>query len=173
MKRSLVVGVDASDESLRALARATELARLDDLCLVVVYVRDVPVLAGMSSIVAFGAGVETADQVESMAQRAAAERLRGAGVEWVFVVRSGDPARQLMAEAVARSAPAVVVGGRPHSAPVSALLGSVATSLVHHFHGSVLVVRGDDSEWYESLETRTRLSTEKAIDAIYGERIEE
>jgi nucleotide-binding universal stress UspA family protein len=172
MKRSLVVGVDASDESLKALARATELARLADLCLVVVHVRDVPVLAGMSSI-AFSAAVETADQIESMSQKAAAQRLRGTEVEWVFVVRSGDPARQLMAEAVARSAPAVVVGGRPHSAPVSALLGSVATSLVHHFHGSVLVVRGDDSEWYESLETRTRLSTEKAIDAIYGERIEE
>jgi nucleotide-binding universal stress UspA family protein len=172
MTRSLVVGVDASDESLKALVRATELARLADLRLVVVHVRDVPGLAGMSSL-AFGAALQTADEIEGIAERAAAEALRGTGVEWVFVVRSGDPARQLMAEAVARSAPAVVVGGRPHSAPVSALLGSVATSLVHHFHGSVLVVRGDDSEWYESLEARTRLFTDKAVDAIYGERVEQ
>ena len=64
----------------------------------------------------------------------------------------------------------IVVGGRPHSAPASVLLGSVATAVVHHFQGSVLVVRSkDDSEWIASEHARDRWQRERAIDTIYGE----
>jgi nucleotide-binding universal stress UspA family protein len=42
-----------------------------------------------------------------------------------------------------------MVGGRTHKAALSGLLGSVDAALVHRFHGSVLVVRGGDSEWHE------------------------
>jgi hypothetical protein len=48
---------------------------------------------------------------------------------------------------------AIVVDGRTHKAALSGLLGSVDAALVHRFHGSVLVVRGGDSEWHER-ETR-------------------
>jgi nucleotide-binding universal stress UspA family protein len=51
-----------------------------------------------------------------------------------------------MAVAGDRSAVAIVVGGRPHKAAVSGLVGSVDAALVHRFHGSVLVVRGADSQ---------------------------
>lgn len=47
-----------------------------------------------------------------------------------------------------RSAAAIVVGGRPHKTAVSGLAGSVGAAPVHRFHGSVLVVRGGDSEWH-------------------------
>ena len=47
-----------------------------------------------------------------------------------------------------RSAVAIVVGGRPHRAALSGLVGSVDAALVHRFHGSILVVRGDDTEWH-------------------------
>jgi Universal stress protein family len=53
-----------------------------------------------------------------------------------------------MATAEDRSAAAIVVGGRPHRAALSGLVGSVDAALVHRFHGSVLVVRGDTSEWH-------------------------
>jgi hypothetical protein len=53
-----------------------------------------------------------------------------------------------MAMAEDRSAAAIVVGGRPHKAAVSGLAGSVSAAPVHRFHGSVLVVRGGDSEWH-------------------------
>jgi len=69
-------------------------------------------------------------------------------VDWEFVVRSGDPAHELMAVADDRSAVAIVVGGRPHKAAVSGLVGSVDAALVHRFHGSLLVVRGSDSQWH-------------------------
>jgi len=49
-----------------------------------------------------------------------------------------------------RFAAAIVVGGRPHKAAVSGLAGSIGAALVHRFHGSVLIVRGDDSAWNPS-----------------------
>jgi hypothetical protein len=46
----------------------------------------------------------------------------------------------------------------------------VATAVVHHFEGSVLVVRSDDdSEWIASEHARDRGRRERAIDTIYGE----
>ena len=85
------------------------------------------------------------DLIEAEARRASQEVLRGTGVDWEFVVRSGDPAHALMTMADDRSAAAIVVGGRPHKAALSGLAGSVGAALVHRFHGSVLIVRGDDS----------------------------
>jgi nucleotide-binding universal stress UspA family protein len=147
MKRSLVVGVDDTDESRNALARAAELARAAGLRLVVVHVRHIPVLAGMSAMT-MGPATQDLDVIEAAARRASEKALQGTGLDWEFVVRSGDPAHELMATAGDRSAAAIVVGGRPHRAPVSGLVASVDAALVHRFRGSVLVVRGDDSDWH-------------------------
>ena len=141
MKRSLVVGADETDESQNALARAAELARAAGLGLVVVHVRHVPVLAGMSAMT-LGPATQDLDPIEDATRRASEETLQGTGVDWEFVVRSGDPAHELMTVADDRSAVAIVVGGRPHKAAVSGLVGSVNAALVHRFHGSLLVVRG-------------------------------
>jgi nucleotide-binding universal stress UspA family protein len=147
MKRSLVVGVDDTGDSKNALARAAELARADDLRLVVVHVRHIPVMAEMSPWT-IGPARQDLGMIEAAARRASEEVLQGTGVDWEFVIRSGDPAHELMAMADDRSAVAIVVGGRPHKAALSGLVGSVDAALVHRFHGSVLVVRGDASEWH-------------------------
>src|SRR5580692_1313363 len=146
MKRSLVVGVDDTGDSKNALARAAELARADDLRLVVVHVRHIPVMAQMSSWT-IGPAQQNLDVIEAAARRASEDVLQGTGLDWEFVVRSGDPAHELMAMADDRSAAAIVVGGRPHNAALSGLTGSVGAALVHRFRGSVLIVRGDDSAW--------------------------
>jgi nucleotide-binding universal stress UspA family protein len=144
MKRSLVVGVDDTDDSRNALVRAAEWARGAGLRLVVVHVRHMPVLAEMSSMT-IGPARQNMDAIEAAARQASEDALQGTSVDWEFVVRSGDPAHELMAMADDRSAMAIVVGGRPHKAALSGLAGSVDAALVHRFHGSVLVVRGDDS----------------------------
>ena len=146
MKRSLVVGVDDTDDSRNALARAVELARAASLRLVVVHVRHIPVFAEMSSMT-IGPARQNLDLIEAGARRASEEVLQGTGVDWEFVVRSGDPAHALMVMADDRSAAAIVVGGRPHRAALSGLTGSVGATLVHRFHGSALIVRGGDSAW--------------------------
>jgi nucleotide-binding universal stress UspA family protein len=144
MKRSLVVGVDDTDDNKNVLARAAGLARENGLRLVAVHVRHIPVLAQMSPAV-IGLAEESLDLMEADARRAAEDVLPATGVDWEFVVRSGEPAHELMAVAEERSAAAIVVGGRPHRAAVSGLVRSVDAALVHRFRGSVLVVRGDES----------------------------
>jgi nucleotide-binding universal stress UspA family protein len=168
MKRSLVVGVDDTDDSQNALVQATDLARGAELSVVVVHVRRIPPLAGMSSM-SLGPPARNLEVLEASTRQASVDVLCGAGLEWGFVVRSGDPAQELMAEAEERSASAIVVGGRPHRAAVSGVLGSIDAALVHRFHGSVLVVSGGDSEWHHS--PASPLSADQAIDAKFGERL--
>ena len=96
MTRSLIVGMDDTDGSRNALARAAELARAADLRLVVVHVRHIPVLAEMSAMT-IGLARQDLDLIQAAARRAAEEVLQGTGVDWEFVVRSGDPAHALMA----------------------------------------------------------------------------
>ena len=114
MTRSLIVGVDDTDGSRNALARAAELARAADLRLVVVHVRHVPVLAEMSAMT-IGLARQDLDLTQAATRRTAEEVLQGTGVDWEFVVRSGTPAHELMAMADDRPAAAIVVGGRPPS----------------------------------------------------------
>jgi nucleotide-binding universal stress UspA family protein len=171
MRRSIVVGVDGTADSITALRRAAEIARTSNLLLVVVHVRHSSAWAGMSALSA-GYAAQTMDEIEADAHQATDEALRKIAVDWEFVVRAGEPAHELIEVAEERSALYIVVGGRPHSAPASVLLGSVATAVVHHFQGSVLVVRSnDDSEWIASEHARDRWQRERAIDAIYGETI--
>jgi hypothetical protein len=113
----------------------------------VVHVRHIPVMAEMSPWT-IGPAKQNLDAIEADARRVSEDTLQGIGVDWEFVVRSGDPAHELMVTADDRSAAAIVVGGRPHKAAVSGLIGSIDAALVHRFHGSVLVVRGDDVEWH-------------------------
>ena len=162
MTRSVIVGMDDTDDSRNALARAAELARVTHVKLVVVHVRHLAVFETRENL----------DVIEAMARENTDHVLRGTGLDWEFVVRNGDPAHELMDVASQRSATAIVVGGRPHRAPASAALGSVTAALVHRFHGSVLVVRTGDSDWHQA-DTALSLSTDQAIDAIYGERMPE
>jgi nucleotide-binding universal stress UspA family protein len=171
MRRSIVVGVDGTADSITALRRAAAIARTSNLLLIVVHVRHGSTWAGLSPLSA-GYSTQTMDDIEAEARRATDEALETMAVDWEFVVRSGEPARELIAVAEERSSLYIVVGGRPHSAPASVLLGSVATGVVHHFQGSVLVVRSkDDSEWIASEHARDRWQRERAIDTIYGETI--
>jgi nucleotide-binding universal stress UspA family protein len=164
----MVVGVDGTADSIIALQRAAELARSSNLLLVVVHVRHSSAWAGISPMSA-GYASETLDQIEAEARQQTSGALEKMAIDWDFVVRTGEPARELIAVAEERSAMYIVVGGQPHSAAVSALLGSVATALVHQFHGSVLVVRSkEDSEWIPSAHARDHWRREQAVDAIYG-----
>jgi nucleotide-binding universal stress UspA family protein len=146
MTGSLIVGLEDTDDSKNALARAAEWAQAAGLRLVLVHVRHLPVFAEMSPM-SIGPARQNLDLIEAAARRAAEDALQGTGMDWEFVVRSGAPARELMAVACDRPAMAIVVGGRPHKAALSGPAGSVGAALVHRFRGSVLVVRGDDSAW--------------------------
>jgi len=73
------------------------------LRLVVVHVRHIPVLAEMSSMT-IGPVRQNLDVIEAAARRAAEDALQGTGVDWEFVVRSGDPAHELASHLTKRPA---------------------------------------------------------------------
>lgn len=135
--RSVVVGVDGSDESLAALSWATVTADLHGARLAVVAAHPVevdaePAAAGL---------VEEARELAHHAARAARERLHGwrpGGRDIEIRVLPGSAARVLAAQSTADDL--VVVGRRGLRAFDRALLGSVSSALAAGAPGTIAVV---------------------------------
>jgi nucleotide-binding universal stress UspA family protein len=83
---------------------------------------------------------------------AAAAHLAADGVVADAVVREGDPAAAIVAEAIAWGADVIVVGMRGHGLLKRFLLGSTARKILHHAPMSVLIVRGE----YATTETGSK-----------------
>ena len=141
MRNVIIVGVDGSDCSKKALRWAAALAKPFDADLeAVIYWQMPPIVAG------FGGAYlpETVDPSKD------AEKALTETVDEVFgtdrphmdlVVQEGDAARGL----IKRSADArmLVVGSRGHGGFASLLLGSVSAKCVEHGSCPVLVIHGD------------------------------
>jgi nucleotide-binding universal stress UspA family protein len=141
--RPLVVGVDGSAESARALDEAVGMATANPdrggLDLVVVFVRQAS-WASMS--IDAGAVVNDAlDEIEQDVRRIAGDALRHSDLSWRLEVRRGEPAHELVKAANEFGAQTIVVGGHRHSAIASAVTQSVNSELVHIHPGSLVIVR--------------------------------
>ena len=137
---AVVVGVDESPTSLRALDYAAGLARRQSGRLLVVHVRGVrPIGPGLDPLaVAVEAELEARRALEDEL-REEARRLADAGdVEVTFVLRAGDPMRELSAVADENRADVVVVGASTR--PAHRLGGSLAARLVRSCGWPVTVV---------------------------------
>lgn len=77
---------------------------------------------------------------------AAVDQLRAAGLAADGEVREGDPAGELVRAVHDVAGDLVVVGSRGHVGLSRLVLGSVAHSVLHHAHCSVLVVRRPHDE---------------------------
>jgi len=88
--------------------------------------------------------IESAHEVErsrSTENAAAATRLHAAGFAVTPLIRQGDPAHEIIAEAKAREAGLIVVGTRGQTGLQRLILGSVARNVLLHAPCSVLIVR--------------------------------
>ena len=145
--KSIVVAVDLSEPSLRAVDWAADLAAKYDSELVLLTVGHV--IAGadpgieaymrMEHIQEPVAGVAIESMREglfSVRDRAAAKGARHISTD-VFV---GDPAEQIIACADARQADLIALGSRGHGRLAGLLLGSVAQKVVALAQCAVLVV---------------------------------
>ena len=98
----IVVGVDDTPESLKALGKMVELVGAEratgGLDLVIVFVRSTG-WTGSSSPMAQAELVKALDEVEADVERDVKAALEGTNLTWRFVVRRGDPAHELIAEA--------------------------------------------------------------------------
>jgi len=134
----IVVGVDGSDASARALAWALDEARARKVA-----VRALPAWDGGALAVSTYSGGMVADPtvLEQAAKEVLARAVDDADTSGVTVQRhlaGGSPAGAILDSA--KDAALVVVGSRGMSGLKSALLGSVSRQVVHHAGCAVVVI---------------------------------
>ena len=136
MFKMIVVGLDGSDGSNRALSVAVELAKRDGARLVLVHVEQDVAGKGGGPIVA------TEDEIQAEIRRQASE-LSEQGIDTTVEMRNimlGGPAHPIEEIADDGKADLIVVGTRGHSAIAGLILGGVTQRLLHIAQRPVLVV---------------------------------
>lgn len=143
MEGKIVVGVDGSDGSVEALRWAIVEAALRDTNVVALHVWSYPVGYGveMAAIPMIAPDVleqQAAATLDEVVQRASV------GIEPTPTIERrvvrGSASWEL--SEASKQAELVVVGARGHGGFLGLLLGSVATQVVNHAHGPVVVVPG-------------------------------
>jgi nucleotide-binding universal stress UspA family protein len=139
---AVVVGVDGSEGSIRALRFALEEARLRGVELRAVHAWHVPPAIYGSGWVPTAVDLDECRKLaeSSLAQSLAEAGAAGAGVAVTPALREGQPADVLCAEA--DRADLLVVGTRGLGGFRGLLLGSVSQQVVHHAPCPVVVVPG-------------------------------
>ena len=144
----IVVGVDGSDHSKRALIWAMRQAAAQHAPLTVLAVRPSPIRPATSiywGLRAYPEDSHNSDVVHKAVEQIveqARNEIGEATAEVTLNVVSGDPAEELIA--ASRDAALVVVGSRGSGGFTSLLLGSVSSKVSHHAASPVVVVRGKD-----------------------------
>jgi nucleotide-binding universal stress UspA family protein len=134
----IVVGVDGTESSLRALDVTASVARRNEAEVTVVLVRHIPTLATVGAVPALDWPSVFAP-LEKEVEEAARARL--VGVRWNLVVTDGSPAAELERVAVQLGADLLVVG-RSQGGRIHRLIeGSVAGHAAVDAPVAVLVVR--------------------------------
>lgn len=146
MAAKIVVGVDGSEGSLRALRWAAEEARLRDAVLEVITTWHYPVLA---TIPAFGVQ-PPAEELAEEARRGLVELLQNEGITSASGLTVQErvvegPAASVLLDASA-DADMLVVGSRGHGGFSGLLLGSVSQAVVTHARCPVVVVPPEDRD---------------------------
>lgn len=142
MSSKIVVGVDGSEGSDRALAEATDVAKRDGASVVLCHV--VERIAAKGDMAPLRA--DEPEIKEAIDKQAAG--LRDAGVDAEVrteTVVLGGPARTIADVADEVGADLIVVGTRGHSALAGVLLGSVTQKLLHLASCPVLCVTAGES----------------------------
>ena len=142
--KRVVVGVDGSPDSVRALKWGADYARAQGAELLAVSVFEVPVVFGGPYALS---GIPEPDKLEEEARTALSEAVRealGEGAEVTERVEQGHPARVLVN--ASRAAQLVVVGSRGRGGFVGLMLGSVSQYCVAHARCPVLVMPHEDQE---------------------------
>ncbi len=134
----VVVGVNGSDHSLRALRWAADYAADAGLRLVVVWAWQIAIVGGPFYPVAVDFESAAKDAVDALARTVTEAGIEGVDVEQLPV--EGQPAAQLLGAADNAHASLIVVGARGATGIAGALLGSVSDQVVHHAKVPVVVV---------------------------------
>lgn len=139
--RTIVVGTDGSQTAGRAVEQAIELSAADDARLVIVTAFERTDRKPDERIPADVRWMVSDPNVAERHAREARERAHAAGVGDVVVQAiEGAPAEEILETAEDFSAELIVVGSVGLTGGARFLLGSVASSVLHHAPCDVLVV---------------------------------
>jgi nucleotide-binding universal stress UspA family protein len=136
MFKTIVLALDGSDGSRRAIPLAVELAQRNGSKIVIAHVEE--------DIIGKGGGPIQATEEDIRAEiRRQAEELSAQGIETTVEMRSvmlGGPAHPIEEIAAEAKADLIVAGTRGHSPVAGLLLGSVTQRLLHIARRPVLAV---------------------------------
>jgi nucleotide-binding universal stress UspA family protein len=138
MYEKVLVAIDRSENSNRALTAARELASLSDGEVRVLHLREQEII-GRMGLVADESPEEAHLRLES-----AVDELLNAGVKATGEVRNtiyGQAAREIVADARLHNAGVIVMGSRGRSDLTGLFLGSTAHKVIHLTDRPVLLVR--------------------------------
>lgn len=138
MTRTVVVAVDWSAVSKRALDLAAEIARAMKARLILVHVRD-PSDPSPPASVSSGRGTPT-DGPEELAEAWASEVRRSGPRDVRAVLLDGPPVDALLSYVEANPPDILVFGRRGHSSGTRMLLGGITSSVLQNAPCPVLVV---------------------------------
>ncbi len=141
--RRILVPVDFSETSDRALDEAIELASKFGATITVLHAYQIPVYGFPDG--AFITGADIASQLSSAAQQrldALVQARRAKGVELTAVLRSGVPWEEIDAVAKTSGADLIVIGTHGRRGLSRALLGSVAENVIRTTTLPVLTIKG-------------------------------
>jgi nucleotide-binding universal stress UspA family protein len=133
----ILVGIDGSDTSLRAAAYAAGMARRQGSHLVALYVAPSMAMAAQLATTA-AAMIQTQDEIATNLRTMVNEGAEHVGVDAEFVLRHGNPYRELIRVAEELRVDAVVVGASMQSG--RRFVGSLAGRLVRDAKWPVTVV---------------------------------
>ena len=140
MFKTIVLALDGSEASHKAIPLAAELAREDGARIVIAHIEE--------DVVGKGGGPVAATEDEIQAEiRKRAEELSAGGIDTSVEMRSvmlGGPAHPIAEIAEEAGADLIVVGTHGHTAVGGMLLGSVTHRLLHIAHCPVLAVPSRD-----------------------------
>lgn len=136
--RTIVVGVDGSVDSQRALEWTAELARA--LGADVVAVHALGLLSHLGQSERVSPAQEHRDEVRALLENEWTAVLRSSGVRHRCLVVEGNPVLALMATADEQHADLVVVGPRGTGGFPGLQLGSTSHQLLQHSHRPVAIV---------------------------------
>jgi nucleotide-binding universal stress UspA family protein len=138
--KKVIVGIDGSKGSRRALEWAVQEARMRGATLDVIYAWHYPYFAAMPT----GAAIIDSEMLQEAADRIVEDALAEVDTTDVVVERHvvGGPAAMVLVD---RSADAdlVVVGSRGRGGFAGLVLGSISQQVASHAHCPVTIVRGE------------------------------
>jgi len=138
MYEKVLVAIDRSENSNRALTAARELASLSDGEVRVLHLREQEVIPRMGLV------ADESPEEAHLWLESAVDELRNAGVKATGEVRNtiyGHAAREIVADARLHNAGVIVMGSRGRSDLAGLFLGSTAHKVIHLTDRPVLVVR--------------------------------